>query len=168
MIEGWYTEEELRFLAAIAGRPDLPSGDIVEVGVAGGRSAWAFTQATKGTDRQLVLIDDRSLKEAPLLDPFVERHPRVRYLEVSTTAFKRIVNWPIAILHLDDGHMLEDVLPQLRLFGPLVVPGGYIILHDWEPRPQTQVIEAWNAWGREGDFINIGTVGICRVWKRKQ
>jgi hypothetical protein len=77
-----------------------------------------------------VSIDVRTSPRRP-------RHPRISYWLGSSTApylVDRVRQrasdcWPVVVI-LDSDHRADHVLRELRLYGPLVTPGSYLIVED--------------------------------------
>ncbi len=46
---------------------------------------------------------------------------------------KMCLDGPIDLLFIDDGHCIEEVTEDHRLWAPLVRPGGWIVFHDINP-----------------------------------
>jgi cephalosporin hydroxylase len=107
-------------------RPEL----IVETGTASGGSALFLASVCELLGRGEVVSVDILQQERPT-------HERVTYLTGSSIApeiARGITELagdrsPVLVI-LDSDHTRDHVLEELRLFGPLVTPGSYLIVED--------------------------------------
>lgn len=137
-VEGWYPEPELKRLREVA--EAAPPGCFVEVGVYKGRSARVL--ASYG--RKLYLYDNFELEGADY-----EHWPKGvwRCLDPCNTPPPP----GVALLHHDAAHDHETVLRHLEHFRDSIVPGGFVVLHDW-CRKYPGVKEAWNDFSGKKEY----------------
>lgn len=108
-------------------RPEL----IIECGTADGGSTLFLAQICDLLGRgEVVSIDVRT-------SPRRRRHPRISYWIGSSTdacivaaARRRAAGRSPVLVILDSNHAAGHVLQELRLYGPLVTPGSYLIVED--------------------------------------
>jgi cephalosporin hydroxylase len=110
-------------------KPDL----IVEVGTYKGGSALFLAQMCELVGMGEILTIDID----PALAPFRPKHPRITYLLGSSTdpdIFEQVQavarEKPNILIILDGDHHCDHVLSELRLYSPLVRPGGFVIVED--------------------------------------
>ncbi len=108
-------------------RPEL----IVECGTAHGGSTLFFACLCDLLGRGSVLSVDLWLRGD------VPQHPRIRYLQGSSTdreVFEQVRSAAEAaesvLVVLDSDHTREHVLGELRLYAPLVPVGGWVVVED--------------------------------------
>jgi cephalosporin hydroxylase len=110
--------------------PDL----IIETGTAWGGSALFLASVLDLLGHGSVLsIDLWPRSPRP-------RHPRIRYLQGSSTdplvfaeasrAAATAGDTPTVVVLLDSDHRCEHVIEELRLYGALVSPGSYLVVED--------------------------------------
>jgi cephalosporin hydroxylase len=111
-------------------KPDL----IIETGTAwGGSALWMASLCDLIGHGEVVTIDiKRRKKDLP-----VPVHPRITYLLGSSTSDdivgdvrNRVLTREKVLVVLDSDHSREHVLNELRIYGPLVTPGSYVIVED--------------------------------------
>jgi hypothetical protein len=152
-VEGWYPEPELKLLRAAA--EAAPPGAFVEVGVYKGRSA----QVLASYDRELWLYDDLSLEGADTehWPPNALWWEGLNLLEVDPPR-------SIALLHHDAAHDYATVLRHLTHFHPEIVPGGFVVLHDWKDYPG--VATAWADFSGRQEYEVYGEPGNVMVYRK--
>jgi cephalosporin hydroxylase len=110
---------------------ELRPAAIVECGTAGGGSALFLASICDMLDQgSVITIDITEYPDRP-------EHPRITYLSGSSTdaqvfeQVERLVGGraPVLVI-LDSNHERDHVLDELRLYGPLVSPGSYLIVED--------------------------------------
>lgn len=110
---------------------ELRPAVIVECGTANGGSALFLASICDLLDRgSIVTIDIADYPDRP-------RHDRIAYLSGSSTdpaifaEVERLIagREPVLVI-LDSNHECRHVLDELRLYGPLVSPGSYLIVED--------------------------------------
>lgn len=84
-----------------------------------------------------------------------------------------VLNGPIDLLFIDDGHYYETTAKELELWRPHVRPGGWIVFHDINPlanigphgvQPESmQTTRFWNE--LQGDKREIIATEEHRAWK---
>jgi cephalosporin hydroxylase len=114
-------------------RPDF----IVETGTWQGGSAlwWAHTLTGMGLDHARVLtVDLQDLTKTAAAHPLWMKH--VEFVQGSSTdpkivaKFAERVRGRRVLVNLDSDHSMQHVLNELRLYAPMVGPGGYIAVED--------------------------------------
>jgi cephalosporin hydroxylase len=147
-IQGWYDPEELEVLTH-ALEQIRNKGDIVEVGVAHGRSAMHLLRETfrLRVPNRVHLFDNSDLDIAP--DPQLFFSPKC----FSFHSYDAQVYPPhefgimrVALLHVDADHEHESTLAILRNFEPSMVPGTILVFHDYESRTYPGVQRAVSDW----------------------
>lgn len=94
----------------------------------------------------------------------------------SAQAVNRTMNLlqgPIDLLLLDDGHSYEDLTKEMGLWKPLVRPGGWIVIHDINPLANIepngqhpQCCQAHRYWADlKGDKTDIIALPIHNQWR---
>lgn len=156
--EGWYSDEELRLLSAVAAARAKSPAAFVEIGVLRGRSA---TVLGTFTDR-LILVDDLSMGDYRDEWPAHE----AEYLTAREAA--SYVD-EVSLLHQDASHALLPVLEHLRLFLPKIIKGGVVCLHDFFSSTYPGVRAAWTAAtrGQKENWERTGYAGTLVVFERK-
>jgi cephalosporin hydroxylase len=109
---------------------ELRPAVIVECGTADGGSALFLASICDLLGKgEIVSIDIREL-ERPA-------HDRITYLTGSSTApeivqavRERLKGHSPVLVLLDSNHERDHVLAELRLYGPLVTPGSYVVVED--------------------------------------
>lgn len=116
------------FAEAISTHPKL----LVELGVRGGESTFAFERAARLSDAHLLSID--------IEECMVEcSYPKWSFVKQNDITFaNEFANWcssrelapAIDILFVDTSHLYEHTLEELRVWMPYLSPKGKMILHD--------------------------------------
>ena len=110
---------------------------IVETGTWQGGSAlwWAHTLAGMGLDGARVFtVDIQDLTKTASAHPLWKKH--VEFLQGSSTDPRIVariaerVKGKRVLVNLDSDHSMQHVLDELRLYAPMVGPGGYIAVED--------------------------------------
>jgi cephalosporin hydroxylase len=110
---------------------DLKPAAIVECGTAFGGSAYFLASLCELLEHgEIITIDVESRADRPV-------HERLTYLTGSSTDPAIVASveefiggrGPVLVL-LDSDHTKEHVLSELRLYGPLVTPGSYLVVED--------------------------------------
>jgi cephalosporin hydroxylase len=109
---------------------ELKPAVIVETGTASGGSALFLASVCNLLGRGKVVSVDVVERERP-------EHDRVTYVTGSSTAPDVVAgvadlvgNAAPVLVILDSDHTRDHVLEELRLYGPLVTPGSYLIVED--------------------------------------
>ena len=108
-------------------RPDL----ILETGTAHGGSALYLASVCDHLTRgEVVTVDISPIEGRP-------EHDRITYLTGSSTADevvaeveRHVAGHERVLVILDSDHSRDHVLDELRLYGPWVTPGSYLIVED--------------------------------------
>jgi cephalosporin hydroxylase len=144
-------------------RPDY----IVETGTAAGGSAlyWAATLDLLGLEDSRVITMDiedytATVAEHGLWQEYVEFiHSSSTDPETVASIAERVSGKTVMVL-LDSNHEGPHVLQELRMYGPLVSPGSYLIVEDthldgipvapeWGPGPMSALLEYLDTGGAE-------------------
>lgn len=144
-IEGWLPKPDAAFLFKAARDLEYKEGVIVEIGAYKGRSTvciclatksyvysvdpWVDTVAPDGTLHKLNVAD--YLANLSKIKATSRVTPLVMTSELGRKHWDREVHKPIKLLFIDGNHDYEFVKQDYELWSPLVVPGGYIIFHDY-------------------------------------
>jgi cephalosporin hydroxylase len=110
-------------------RPEL----IIECGMNHGGSTWFLASICDALQCGKILSCDITHAN---LHPAVQTHPRIELVEMGSTSpeFSDLARNRAAgkrtMVILDSDHLRHHVLEELRLYGPLVTPGCYLICED--------------------------------------
>lgn len=158
--KGWYAEEDLALLAEAtkAAVQSTCEGALVEVGVYRGYSARAIVR--QAGIRPVYLIDSLELDGADPAD--WPRGDNVVHMLARPTVWIE----PVALLHQDADHGRDVVLAHLELFGPHMLPGSIVALHDYHEPQYPGVRTAWNAFSLAGKFEPWGRGASVQVFMR--
>jgi cephalosporin hydroxylase len=120
-------------------KPDL----IIETGTYFGGSAYYFATLCDLMGKGRVISIDIEDAETTLShdqrrpERVRPAHPRIEYWKGSSTSaaildrLKTVVaQSPVVFVNLDSDHRKAHVLEELRLYGPLVTPGSYLVVED--------------------------------------
>jgi cephalosporin hydroxylase len=110
---------------------ELRPAVIVECGTADGGSALFLASICDLLgEGEIVTVDIRETPDRP-------QHDRVTYLTGSSTApeivqamQERVAGRSPVLVILDSNHERDHVLAEMRLYGPLVTPGSYLVVED--------------------------------------
>jgi cephalosporin hydroxylase len=110
---------------------ELRPAVIVECGTADGGSALYLASICDLLgEGEIVTVDIRDLPGRP-------QHERITYLSGSSTApeivqaiQERVDGRSPVLVILDSNHERDHVLAEMRLYGPLVTPGSYLVVED--------------------------------------
>ena len=122
-VSGKTTPKELLFLMSLA--QDAPAGTAVEVGALHGRSMLAWSTKRRGRGDMLV-VDD-------LCRDTLKRNLPEDITLIKGISWEVAENLPcLAFCFIDADHG-EVFAKDLAAYVPLIVPGGVIAFHDYEP-----------------------------------
>jgi hypothetical protein len=155
---GWYGSSDMILLDAAT--RSAPDGALVEVGVYRGRSAQVINDARAG--RPLYLFDNCTLEGVSAYD--WPRGARITHNLIDPRDIKW--NLPTALLHHDADHSQELVLSHLKWFGPWIMPGGIIVLHDYFGAGYPGVAEAWKAWADNEKYEVFLQGELSVAWRK--
>ncbi|WP_231423169.1 class I SAM-dependent methyltransferase [Pseudomonas sp. Leaf59] len=144
---------------------ELP-GDVVEIGVWKGKSLMLMNEVCNG-ERRVIGIDPFELpnqfeefshyQALMLPDAVVIRG----FSELSAERFYNLAP-RVALLHIDGGHTMRNVLLDFLLYSPSVVPGGFIVLDDYRDFKHSPevgpAVDLLRATGFFRDFNVLGSV----------
>lgn len=142
-IPGCLSEEQGSLLAYLAAHP-AGDGCIVEIGGFMGRSTlWLARGLRHAGGGSIFSIDPHDGAERPRVRTDIDSHRAfvenitragatdlVESIRERSQEVAKTWNRPIALLWIDGSHEYEDVLADLEGFGPHVIAGGHIALHD--------------------------------------
>lgn len=171
-LEGFTSMPELHFLAYMASQSPS-TGLWVEIGAYKGRStAWLIEASQRLPHQPKVVSIDPHMRDTwePFSKVVRDFHLEERGLEIQRTFSSdagACWNRPIAYLWIDGSHRYEDVLKDIDLFVPHVVPGGYIVFDDAHGGNFPGVEQALKEkmFPRE-DVIHVGTIKHFEIFKR--
>ena len=111
-------------------KPDL----IVETGSASGGSALFFTDVSPKVKVISINYNEPCVGQAAMKPDF--KHPRINFVEGMSTN-KKIVDMvrkeskgKRVMVSLDSDHTTKNVLAEMKLYGPLVTKGCYMVVQD--------------------------------------
>ena len=85
-----------------------------------------------------------------------------------STVAARSWRTPLSLLFIDGGHALETVRTDFFCWSPFIIPGGYLLIHDIFPDPESggqapyQVYKKAVAGGRFEPVRMVETLGVLR------
>jgi len=175
-VEGWFGPLEGRLLYRLAAAAD-PAGCIVEIGSWHGRSTiWLAAGARSGRGARIVAIDPHSgtsLREEgedtePELRANLERAGVSGQVDIVTsTSAEAAAGWtrPVSLLWVDGDHSFEAVKLDLELWGPHLLPGAAVALHDTFvlPGPERAVRSLIIGSGRYAEIDYAETTTAARL-----
>lgn len=151
-VTGWLSPGQERCLFDIAS--GLPgNAKILEIGCYLGRSTASIASACLGTGRRVFCIDTFAGNDSDFRNgvnsiswegedffPVWDRHLQeagVRHLVTPLRGTSQALAsaWvePVDFLFIDASHQFDDLLHDVRCYGPRVKPGGILALHDVTP-----------------------------------
>jgi predicted O-methyltransferase YrrM len=172
-VPGFSSRRELHLLAYLA--TQAPTGGcLLEIGAYKGRStAWLVEAAQLRPDKPAVVSIDPHQRQTwdsfrQVVDEF---RLEERGLEVCR-AFSRDVGrpWrrPLALLWVDGSHEYADVVQDIRLFTPHVVPEGWVVFDDARGGKFPGVERAIAEWvSGNPDFSRVGSVKHFQLFRRR-
>ncbi len=125
-------------------RPLQPSA-ICEIGAAGCGTTLLLTQVAS-VDAILIAIDlEFTVSRQAALESFAQREQQFFCIrqdshrpETVEIVKDRLAGRRLDVLYLDGDHSYEGIQADFELYGPLVRPGGLIVLHDIVPDFRTR------------------------------
>ncbi len=192
--KGFMPEDEGAFLHRVA-RERLPHGPALEVGSYCGKSAIYLGAAAREVGGTVFSVDhhrgseenqagwehhDASLVDAesgrmdtlPTFRRTIERaglEDRVVAVVGRSTTVSQHWRTPLSLLFIDGGHAEVHAQNDYAGFGPWVMTGGALVIHDVFERPEDGGQPPFHVWLRAragGAFEPVGTVGSMRVLTR--
>ena len=181
--EGWFTTDEGRLLvaAAVLALIQGPPGTVVEVGSYLGRSTVVLGRVLKELhvetrvhaidphEGTLTVPGDSLEKEEPTYGRFLEnvRSAGLEHVVEPIRQRSLDVQWdqPVNLLLVDALHDYENVSADFRHFDRWVVPGGYVVFHDYGdtyPGVKRFVDEIV----RSGGYQTVAKVDILNLLKK--
>jgi len=155
VVSGKTSMRELLFLADLAA--NAPGGASVEVGALHGRSvlAWAGKRAGRG---DVLVVDD-------LCRPSLVHNLPGDATLIRGLSWEVAENLPcLAFCFIDADHG-ENFAKDLAAYVPLIVPGGVIAFHDYEP-DRFMVKPLVDGWQAEAGWECLGLVGSLIAFRR--
>lgn len=128
-------EEMYQFLARVA--YDVSPVRTVELGSWRGTTAMLLSLVTSGVTVSLDVQDYGGREEASSMARN-RGHTLWFYLEScrdprTVEHVMSVLGGPIDLLFIDDGHCIEEVTEDYRIWAPMVRKGGWIVFHDINP-----------------------------------
>ena len=116
------------FAEAVSAHPSL----LVELGVRGGESTFAFERAARLSDAHLLSIDieDCLVQSSYAKWSFVKQNDITFADEFAGWCSSRKLAPAIDVLFVDTSHLYEHTREELRVWMPYLSPKGKMILHD--------------------------------------
>ena len=183
-----HSQAELVALYEIAaGRHDINrlEGHVLQCGLFCGGSAIMMAHALRDDDsneQPLIAIDSYTKDYRPLRELFDNAYVEMRenlwefrlydhitvVLSDTVSFLKHFWNQPIRMVFIDSSHHYEPTLKELNLILPHLVPGGWLILHDYfseeTPGVSRAVNEVIQAKGMEQcKFYRMDELAIIRA-----
>jgi len=146
-VEGWLPKADASFLYDAACAAERLDGVIVEIGAYKGRSAVTMGFAGSSDIYSVDPFKERTLQDGSIV-PFnitdfatnIKKaglegrvNPIVMTSKLARDHWTRNVSKPIKLLFIDGDHSYEHVCEDYELWNDLVIDGGWIIFHDYEP-----------------------------------
>lgn len=135
VIEGWLDKEEAQLLHDLA--EQMPPGTFwCEIGSWKGKSTVAMAQSGRhGYAIDWFQGSSEHEEETDTLDDYLKNIAPYRK-QIETVVGKsqdlyRRINKPIGLLFIDGEHTLEAVERDFMLYYDKVIPGGFIVFHDY-------------------------------------
>lgn len=168
--EGWITQRDkewiIEFLQSASVTPEYPISTVVEVGVFMGSTSNIFLYLLPSA--YLTGIDDWSAGDhqaQPYFNTLKEGFEkqtawsgRAKVITGNSTDVGKDWTAPIDILYIDGDHAYESAKADIETFSPWVLPGGYMLIDDFEMVGPRQAIEErdWSEWDilRVPDYKN--------------
>jgi predicted O-methyltransferase YrrM len=138
-----------------------PPGVGVEIGVYRGASliAWALARAGMG---EAVGVDDWSYPDPPNLKGHAEGNIArsgcgAALYDMTSEEAARVIEGPLAFVHIDADHRLDAVRRDIELWTPKVMRGGVVAFHDYgRRRDDVQVQQAVDEWQQREPWECLG------------
>lgn len=111
---------------------ELDAQVVVELGVRWGRSTVALLAGVEQTGGRLWSCDVDPATHDWVPDE-VRSHPQWSFSGGDDLDMVENVPRPIDLLFVDTSHEYGHTLAELHMYGPLVRPGGAVVLHDTDP-----------------------------------
>jgi len=145
--EGFLPKPDAAFLFKAARELEYKDGVIVEIGAYKGRSAVCLSLATKSYIYSVDTFTDFAGRDGTLFTNNVTNFltslnkikaqnmvtPMIMTSELAREQWDWGVPKPIKLLFIDGNHDYEFVKKDYELWSPLVVPGGWVLFHDYSP-----------------------------------
>jgi cephalosporin hydroxylase len=125
----------VRLLGYLCFETEKLPGDIIEIGVWKGKSL-AFMQALTSAPARVIGIDPCALSgQREELEYFHRRlFPSCSIIKkASELAIQEVTHLSqnFKILHIDGGHLAENVFMDFLIYERFIVPGGYVVFDDY-------------------------------------
>lgn len=100
--------------------------------------------------------------------PCVPHGARIKFADTHSTESRQWLDYVLAgakvdVLVVDGDHHLDGVIQDLEDYGPLVRPGGLIMMHDIIPEKYPEV-HVWQLWPRLRDRYRTSEIGRSFGW----
>jgi hypothetical protein len=186
---GWLTQPQGHALYQVASRK--VAGDIVEIGSFHGRSTLFIALGAKHSNSKFYAIDphksipeggkeqfapDKTPCEKGSYEGFCRTLEKAHLTQwvmavVGTSVDVRplLGNLKLKLLFIDGSHDFTDILLDYLLWSPLIVPHGYLVLHDSNFPTVSRVTDQYLDRAR---YTFIGTIGdgamAMTIWERRR
>lgn len=154
----------VKLLGYLCLETDKLPGDIVEIGVWKGKSL-AFMRALTSAPAKVIGIDPCALSgQREELEYFHQRlYPSCSIIKkASELAIQEVTNLSqnFKILHIDGGHLAENVFMDFLIYERFITPGGYIVFDDYADHAYSpEVRPAVDDLRQKGLFRNYEVIG---------
>ena len=147
---------------------ELP-GDILEIGVWKGKSL-TFMSRLSSASSNIIGVDPCEIEgqHQELLSLIKVMSPRSLIIsEYSERAVRQVlsVSRQIKLLHIDGGHLRDQVWSDFIIYSQFIRPGGYIVFDDYDTKDSPEVGPAIDDMYRLGFFENFDVIGPVAGFK---
>lgn len=145
---------------------ELPDGAIVvEVGCDTGRSSSLISQVAAAKDFLTIHIDPWEWfpeRAKEWMENIAERCPKHRFIVMHMKTEQAYISGLIDCAFIDGSHNPEDVQVDLDVVASRVMPGGFLMAHDYPSGGVTETIDPYVAtgWTKYKQAMGFG------VWRR--
>ena len=177
-VEGWFSRAEGLMLYDFAKEAVKQEKTLVEIGSWKGRSTVVLGSVGKLEGAQVYAIDphegDVTVAGEPGKTPptfeFFKQAMKDAELEQTVTAIRKRstdVEWtkPIGLLLIDGLHDFESVKQDFRHFERHVVPGGYVLFHDYNEADVKRFVDTLPA---DYGYSHGPQVGLLKVMQKSK
>ena len=147
---------------------ELP-GDILEIGVWKGKSLTLMSRLSSASSN-IIGVDPCELdgQHQELLSLLQVMSPRSLIIpEYSERAVRQVlaVSRKIKLLHIDGGHLRDQVWSDFIIYSQVIRPGGYIVFDDYDTKDSPEVGPAIDEMYRLGFFEQFDVLGPVAGFK---
>ncbi len=133
--------------------------------------------AAEGTVGLLHTVDDNREMFLAALDSYATRWPSLKpyvhfHFGGSFEVYRSVLKAPLDFVLIDGGGD-QVAIDEFKMLGPLVRPGGILMVHDWFNGKRVPALETHADWeileiaGNGGGSFESGSVGFCKARKRR-